>query len=775
MKRVLDDTLRSGAAAAELHLRPPRTARLLPEDDYSGAVETISRMCQTWGGVADLLVPVNQEGPSQFYRNLVCMSDIDRVTGPGMHETFPHLSTQPIGFVSALAVAAAKDRTKYRTLEVCTVDEDAPWHLGYIGGLGHLPVAPDAETLASQGFRPDLTFEEFLPVRHVTDSEPSADGLVQRLAVADAFTPTGFSLLGLTTHPTKVVHSVLDGWRSERGVFARQTGPYVIVIYRPRKVADLALLWNLRAVHGWMRTLPLGVPLPDNGEATIAQAVKDIQTLITNRGPGIQGWPIALVSATVGKEALEAIRDLLGSVAQVANVVELGDVLVPATVPSRSSRAAVTFENGIGRVGTRTDDDRTLLAPMSRLRPRPHLYLTVTLNDAKIPPSPTLNRKELHGGRYTGGGCTLNASNDEIQKVHWPANWTILEALVRDRGLTASPSASGRSALALLESVGDLDSVWRLAHRPLLALLYKKSATSGMSWWKKRAADQAKAVAATQSDPDAAFAELKRMIEDVSVSRGGESAATLTFGELCTAIGDKRAARLWLRWAEERSLLLRGTTIKCQWCQREAWRPVAELGPPIICDGCTRTLSNPFEPTSLPFSYRLGESLRRAIEMDSIYHLLVMRTIQSVLEGGVEKIVGVHPGVDFRNGIGEQLEADILVVMGDGDLFACEVKSRSTGLKDADIEHNERLARWLGNPTVLFACGETEEEAAPSYIAAAEGGSGVVRRLLTADDWLARKPHLRKPVEEHEAEFPRLILSDDPENRADPILDQMRN
>ncbi|MET8850946.1 hypothetical protein [Amycolatopsis sp. NPDC004625] len=315
----------------------------------------------------------------------------------------------------------------------------------------------------------------------------------------------------------------------------------------------------------------------------------------------------------------------------------------------------------------------------------------------------------------------------------------------------------------------------------MLDLLYKKSAATGMSWWKKRATEQAKVVAAAQSNPEEALAELKCLIENVSVSHGGESAATLVFGELSRAIGNKKAAKVWLRWAEEKSLLLRGTSIKCQRCQREAWRPVSELGTSIICDGCARPLSHPFEPTSLPFSYRLGESLRRAIEMDSIYHLLVMRAIRVILESGVEKVVGLHPGVDFRNEDGEQLEADVLVAMEGGDLLACEVKHRSTGLKATDIEHSDRLARWLGNPTVLFACGDTDQELAPIFTSAATVGGDVWRRLLTADDWLAPNPNLNlngrypgpdvcqpgadvpprsKLAGDHEAKFADLLLTE---------------
>ncbi|MET8850945.1 hypothetical protein [Amycolatopsis sp. NPDC004625] len=456
MKRVLDDELRSGAATAELHLRPLRFVHSLPERNYKSAIDTISWMCQAWGGVADLLVPTDENGPSEFYKNLVCMSDVDNVVDSGMHEAFPHLSTRPSGSVSALAVAAAKERGKYRMLEVCTVAEDDPWHLGYLGSLGHLPEVPDAEILASQGLRPGLKFQEYLPINYVTDSEPSAERLAQRLANRDTFTPTGFSLLGLTPHRPKVVHSALDGWRAERGVFARQTGPYVLVVYRPRQVADLALLWNLRAMHGWLRSLPLGVPLLDGREDAINQAVKDIRMLVSRGGTGITGWPISLVSSTVDRESLEAIRQGLATSGQIADVVEIGDVLVPMTPPSRSSRAAIIFENGVAQVGTRTDEDRTLLEPMSRLRPRPQLYLTVTLNDSKIPASPTLNRHEWYSDRCTGGGCTIDAGNDEIKKVRWPASWTILEAVARDRGLTVSPSASGRSALALLESIGDL-------------------------------------------------------------------------------------------------------------------------------------------------------------------------------------------------------------------------------------------------------------------------------------------------------------------------------
>jgi hypothetical protein len=240
-------------------------------------------------------------------------------------------------------------------------------------------------------------------------------------------------------------------------------------------------------------------------------------------------------------------------------------------------------------------------------------------------------------------------------------------------------------------------------------------------------------------DPAGTADRLLAAITDVSVSHGGESAATLTFNELCQAIGGRDAAAAWLEWAERRSLLVRGTTVKCPRCQHQGWRPLAETAPPIACPGCNTANDRPFPETSMVFSYRLGEALRRAIENDSIYHLLAMRTLARILDECPDKLIGTYPGIDFTRD-GQRAEADIVAVLASGMIVPVEVKKRSTALRNHDLDQLNLLADWVAATTVILATGDDDAHLAPEFVAAARTGPLPRRRFLTADDWLAPHP-----------------------------------
>jgi hypothetical protein len=259
-----------------------------------------------------------------------------------------------------------------------------------------------------------------------------------------------------------------------------------------------------------------------------------------------------------------------------------------------------------------------------------------------------------------------------------------------------------------------------------------------------------------------------RAIDHVSVSHGGESAGAITYGELCEHLGSSPAAAVWLDWAEQRRLLVRGTAAKCRRCQHEAWRPLAAAAPPLVCPGCGREEHRPYEPSSMKFTYRLGEPLRRAIENDSIYHLLVMRPLAALLATAPAGLVGVHPGVDFKNG-SLQAEADVLAVLGDGALIPVEVKLRSTGFRPHDLDMLDRLCGWLGATTVVLGTGDDDASLDTAYVEAARDDALPWRRILTAEDWLDPLPMVtlgsRLPgpdaCQRDDSDNPRQLTADD--------------
>ena len=92
MWRILDEELLAGVSAAELHLRPARHARLLDADDYEAACAEVELVCQLWGGMADLLVPVNGDGTPDPYPTLLRHADVDAAIGRNASQLVPGLS-----------------------------------------------------------------------------------------------------------------------------------------------------------------------------------------------------------------------------------------------------------------------------------------------------------------------------------------------------------------------------------------------------------------------------------------------------------------------------------------------------------------------------------------------------------------------------------------------------------------------------------------------------------------------------------------------------------
>jgi len=730
---VLDDQLVAGVVAAETHLRPARAARFLDVADWNGAVADVTRACQLWGGFADLLVPSDGGVLPEPYARLLYESELDGVVGrTGLIdaalplELLPHRST-------ALLALGTTDRELLKELEVCGVRPGNPWELAYLATLGSLPVVPDPAQISALLLRDDLAFDDVVRVRRVSAVAPGSRDLAARLHDPESFTPRGQSLHRLQARAPGTTQAALDGWLQDRYAFARQSGSSIVIVYTPRSVADLCLVWNLRALHGWPPGLPLAVPLAEN-RATTLDSITD---MLAHAGNGIGGWPVMLTSASLDDAELDALAELLHDRHQRAEVVRPHDILRPARAPARTSASTLAFDSGAALVATRTDRDRQDLALLARVRIPPDLRLTVHLPRFPLPPVQSLDGG--YSAVFRGGGCVVDASADKLADLRWPSGFTVLRAVAQDRHVDAAPSASGRTAMALLQAIGSLHDVVWLAHRPLLGLLYKKAASSGMSWWKQRASDQAAIVAAATNDPESTVEQLLAAIEDVSVSHGGESAATVTFGELCQAIGQKEAAAAWLEWAERRALLVRGATLRCPRCQHEGWRPLAEIAPPMACPGCGAENSRPFNESAMPFSYRLGEVLRRAIENDSIYHVLVMRTLAQILESSPDRLVGAHPGVDFTRD-GQRAEADVVAILASGQVVPAEVKLRSTGLGDHDLRQFELLSEWLDVPTIVLATGDDDAQLAPGFIAAARTAPQPSRRLLTAEDWLAPHP-----------------------------------
>lgn len=152
-------------------------------------------------------------------------------------------------------------------------------------------------------------------------------------------------------------------------------------------------------------------------------------------------------------------------------------------------------------------------------------------------------------------------------------------------------------------------------------------------------------------------------------------------------------------------------------------------------------MNAPFAHASMNFAYRLSEPLRRAIENDSIYHLLVARSLLVLLEGGPVPVVGIHPGVDLRRDsqgaeAGHHAEADVLVLFADGSMVPVEVKRNSHKFSDHDLDRLDAAGRWLSSRAVICATCDSDAQVGDDFLSLRRDHQSPLRRLLTADDWL---------------------------------------
>ncbi|MFI9757623.1 hypothetical protein ACIHFB_06730 [Streptomyces sp. NPDC051963] len=752
MQGFLDRDALSGTYPAQRHLRPVRHARLVFDSDFDDFVQVVERLCQTWGGASDLLVPVSREGAvEESYVDLLRRSELDRLVVPtracdsdAARQSIEDLaklvrleSGQRREEIPVLLIAAARDRERFKPLTSVTVVQESPWHLAYLVELGRLPENPSADLLDRAGAREGLRFEEVIDVRREVVAEPGLADLRERRSVPQ---PVGLSRLALTSRRLGNTQFALDGWLEEPQAWARQLGGDLVVMYQPDSVADACLLWNLRAVAGWPVGHPVGLPCPRRADGTIdvVQAVTLVRDSVQkNQRWGLHGPLPVLTSASLSPDELAEISSAYTS----ANgfqpeVAAPGDILTPGRPASRSAATALTFETGRALIATRTDEDREWLAALSRGRAA--LRMTVCLERQPIPTIAALRSREDHWLRYGGGGSIVRASDDDIREVIWPQTWTMLEAVANEHGLRVAESPNGQQAMSLTRLAGGPSELQWLCHRGLLRLLYDTAASTSMSWFKKRATKLAEQVAQVQDDPAAAMVHFSQILEGVNVSHDAETSGTFSFGQLKTALATKDSgARAWLSWAERQQLVERLVQLRCEHCGCKLLNELAQAAPPIPCPRCGLTIRAPFDLSAVTFRYRLSEPLRRSIGDDSVYHALIMRWLISALNTRPDYLVGAHTGVNFYRDEEMIGEADVVLLFADGSLVPAEVKRHGRQLNDTEVGKLRAIASAVDAPAIILGAGDSHVDCPQALNFDVDDGSC---RVITSDYWLNPQP-----------------------------------
>jgi len=738
MRFLLDDELLSGAHDAATLLRPQRAVRRVDEDDAATIVKMMTYLCQVWGGHAHPIIPVTGLKVPEPYLRCLYGSQynvVDRRDSEEPELDLPErVRQEPAWDYPAILVAAHQRRELLRTVEVAELEPGDLWAPIYAATLGTLPQELDTGLREFVGLREVLPFEEIVPIQY-TQVTGGLEDLVGRLVKTEVLSPRQLASVSLATGlepDTSFLGNspLLPSSDHER----RAAGPNIIVAVSEGSAADLALLWNLRGAHGDRRAMPIGLPAD--------QVTREALTFLQRPGVaimfGLGGGICRLTSMSVPVDELARMASGTPAVA-----VPYEKLLIFGPAPGRPHSHVAAFSAGAAYLEAMTESDREILTISRQMMRQPRLVLDVRVADAPLPADLTM-RGARFAPSFQGGAAQVPVDANSLSnvRVQWPSSWTSLAAVGRTRGLLVSQSAPGQAAATLIGALGSVDAIRWLAHRPLIALLYRLAERSGMSWQKSqlnslraRLAEQGRATD-TLDEAEAALSSPEHV-----VTLAGEG-RTLGFEEFRKALASDKAAARWVTWAERHHLLVRGVNIVCPHCMASSWLPLASMPPPVGCPGCGRSLGEPYEPRHVPFAYRIGEPLRRVLETDSLGHVLALHWFTQLL-GEPGGLIGAHPGFEFSAGDGKSRttvgEADVLLLFADGRLAPVEVKRAAAGVDAKALELMDRLAAALEAPYDVVAVSQPARDC-PDLPASIPQPTDRPRLVITDDQILNRRP-----------------------------------
>ncbi|MGR0218633.1 hypothetical protein [Agromyces sp. ZXT2-6] len=723
---LLDDERLNGPHVARINARPFRTAYPVP--DLTVFSEIVELECQVWGGAASILLPTDASGMVRdLYRKRLSGAQVDRVYGAHgdreMRLDSPVPLRQERKFVYdqlAIGLLPWRKPELRPPLEIMVLEPNDPWSGIYAACLGSLPEHVDKRLIEQGNWLPDVTFEDFLTIRR-TPASGSLDDLLSRTWPDEpVMSPRQVSMTSLAYGGT-----ASSGIRSPRVVlpddqFAKHdAGPNVLVVCSPNSIDDLALLWNLRGAHGDHYALPIGIP---REQLTLGA----LNRILYHHGAARHGSAVNLLYITSASMTPDQLRALLGGDGGHAAIRSADEMIMFGQVSGWSRDETLVWAEGharyklLDRSGHRDILDERNVSDMLGM------HFDVMVEDAPLPVADDFRADPINGAFYGGVRTTWNTlrSAEKFSSLEWPSRLLIARAVAAVRGLELQESAPGVASRVMLEKLGGIGQIGMLCHAPLLELLESMAVREGFPWFKAKLRERG-----VEADPSQAIAT------------STDELPTRSFNEFQRALGNTKAARYWLRWAEESSVILKGFEIHCPTCGAKQWIPVNSFAPPISCRGCGATIDPPFgDRTNIEFKYRIAEPLRRVYEADAMGHILAVRFFADVFSriGGSE-LIGLHPGMNVqkqgeKNVLGE---ADVLLLTRSGEFIPVEVKRTSSGLTDGELSKLETLSTALSAPWSALAITQYGVAADPAFVKlTAFNDDGSYRRLTISYDSL---------------------------------------
>jgi hypothetical protein len=707
--QLLDNEQLNGPVGVRRWLTLERDAHLVDAHDLGDAIDVVEQLCNIWGGAYHLLIPVADEAmalPSPW-ADLMRISHLTRTavrrripmpprgTPPGIGGFLMEDATGelPLGVLGRTEVPQGG----FRTARVANgLDPASPWAVAYNAVWGRLPATIDAERLRFARLREGTTYADVL---HVDATSPATPGAADLLAsLRDPALSTGVALscsrLALASAPTG---PALEGDKPQFPLLfqdARECGPNLVVVYDPGSVADLCLLWHLRAVHGLRRGFPLGVPIT----ADVPAVLRYWWTEHAMSSWGLRQTRSYLVSMSV---ELDILTQIAAATGPEWSVVVPEKVLQPSLGCGISSSEVAVFASGEAHLAALHPAEASALGTDVIRDMGGPLQLVATPAGQTLPTSDTLASSDRFQPYRGGAVISFPGLRGTSSIVRWPTGQAILEAVVRDVGLRAELSAPGRLAATLLRRCSTLGiGMGPLLHPAAQDVLGRLGSRHGMNWFKAKL----RSALQIDDDVDSSIEDRLLVIEERVAAMAGEPSVEeqhdLSFDEIRNVLWDRPAAKGWLAWAERAGLILRGAQVRCSECSSRSWQPMASIAPPVVCVGCGLTIERPYDYDLIKFRYRATEFLLRLLKDDAIVHALTLRFFDSVFRSTSDDrgpIVGGYPGVTIRRPESADPlgEADVLFVMIDGRTGVGECKASAAGLVQDEVVKLARLADAL--------------------------------------------------------------------------------
>lgn len=696
---LVTDDLVNGALSIERQLRPTVVARVVDADSPSDAAAAIASACSDWAGGASPIIAVRRDSSSLDDRmhRLLIGSNIDGVDGRGITpdsivaNLTDRYAQSTRSLLRQLVESGSSERTRVQTADGMSPDD--PWYLSYLATFGILPDGPDRDRNNRDNLRTELRFSDVVQLDGV--GAGSIHDLIERVSNPHASTAISLTRERLPSGLVADYNKGLPGhsrftWGGKP--LREAYGPNIIVVYEPRSIPDLALLWNLRARYAHPLKLPLAVPLTDR---TLGDLVHLEHEHRMHHHFGL-GHDIALTSLSVSTARLRSLAE-----ATTFDVVDPWELLGPIFGYCVSSTDVAQFDKGEATIASFSPTDVELLG-QQYLGSSDATWLrnTITISKHRLPPSPTMRHGEYEAHGYLHGQITSVGHLHDFKRINHPTGLEVLQALARDRSLTARPSEPGIAGEHLIRATtGDLSM---LAYPGAIDLLSKLT-RRGHSSLVKRRLDQFLA-GATEIDDANKYDELSARLDAAIGSPELEETTYMNFDRIRTLLKlSNNETAAWINWALTHRIILRGIEATCPSCTHDQWRPLEDVVPVLVCHGCGRPIENPFDAKRIDHQYRGSETLLRANNSDALPALLAMYHLSRVFDRRDGPLFGIYPGIElFEHGNKNPLpEVDLLVILSNGEWILGECKVRARGLHRHDLEKLWKISDRVGAPATF--------------------------------------------------------------------------